>query len=77
MWFVVRSLPGRVAWQLILAALSGALPALFSALLGQLVGLLPEVVRSGGFGTPAGFQLIILLIALGVVLLGQDLASSA
>jgi ATP-binding cassette subfamily B protein len=76
LWFVVRSLPGRVAWQLFLAALSGALPAIFAALLGQLVGLLPDVVRSGGFGTPAGVQLIVLLIALGVVLLGQDLAST-
>ncbi len=77
LWFVVRSLPGRVALQLILAAVSGALPAVFSALLGILVGLLPEVIRSGGFGTPAGDQLIRLLIMLAIVLLGQDLASSA
>ncbi len=77
MWFVVRALPGRVALQLFLAGLSGAMPALFSALLGALVGLLPEVIRSGGFGTPAGDQLVVLLIGLGIVLLGQDLAASA
>ncbi|MFC7621951.1 ABC transporter ATP-binding protein [Microlunatus sp. GCM10028923] len=76
MWFLVRALPGRVALQLFLAALSGTLPAIFSALLGLLVGLLPEVIRGGGLGTPAGDRLILLLAAVALVLVAQDLASS-
>lgn len=67
MRFLVRALPGRVALRLFLAALSGALPAIFSALLGTLVGLLPEVIRAGGLGTPPGQRLIMLLAAIALV----------
>jgi ATP-binding cassette subfamily B protein len=58
-----------------LALLSGALPAVFAALVGVLVGQLPHVVRDG-FGSPAGHRVIEVLIAVGVVLFGQELAGA-
>lgn len=56
--------------------LSGALPAVFAALVGVLVGQLPEVVRSG-FGSPAGHRAIVELVSIAVVLIGTELVGSA
>jgi ATP-binding cassette subfamily B protein len=62
---------------LILAGLNGALPALFAALVGRLIGTLPEVVTAGGFDTAAGRELTVLLAGMGILLVAQDLASAA
>jgi ATP-binding cassette, subfamily B, bacterial len=59
-----------------LALLSGSLPAVFAALVGVLVGLLPEVVGSG-FGSPAGHRAIIALVSIALVLIGTELAGGA
>jgi ATP-binding cassette subfamily B protein len=72
---LVRAFPGRTAALAALALLSGALPAVFAALVGVLVGQLPHVVRDG-FGSPAGHRVIEVLIAVGVVLFGQELAGA-
>jgi ATP-binding cassette subfamily B protein len=56
--------------------LSGALPAVFAALVGVLVGQLPEVVRSG-FGSPAGHRSIVGLVSIAVVLVGTELVGGA
>lgn len=77
MWVLVRGLPGRVLLQLFLAGVCGALPAIFAALVGRLVGTLPDVVHSGGFGSDSGRHLVVLLVAMGIVLLGQEIAGSA
>jgi ATP-binding cassette, subfamily B, bacterial len=60
----------------VLALLSGALPAVFAALVGALVGQLPEVVRSG-FGSPAGHRAITVLVSIALVLIGTELAGGA
>jgi ATP-binding cassette, subfamily B, bacterial len=59
-----------------LALLSGALPAVFAALVGVLAGQLPELVRSG-FGSPAGHCAIIALVAIALVLIGTELVGGA
>ena len=59
-----------------LAALSGALPAVFAALVGVLVGQLPEVVRSG-FGSAAGHRAITAVVAMALVLIGTELVGGA
>ncbi|HVX42283.1 MAG TPA: hypothetical protein VHC49_00260, partial [Mycobacteriales bacterium] len=73
LWVLVRGLPGRVLLQLFLAGVCGALPAIFAALVGRLVGTLPAVVHSGELGR----HLVTLLVAMGAVLLSQEIANSA
>jgi ATP-binding cassette, subfamily B, bacterial len=60
----------------VLAVLSGALPAVFAALVGVLVGQLSEVVRSG-LASPAGHRAAVALVEIAVVLIGTELAGGA
>ncbi len=57
----------------LLAVLSGALPALFAALVGYLIAQLPGLV-SHGFGSAAGHRAIGALVAISVTLIGVELA---
>ncbi len=59
-----------------LALLAGALPAVFAALVGVLVGQLPEVVQSG-FGSIAGHRAITALVSIALVLIGTELVGGA
>ncbi|MEV0623759.1 ABC transporter ATP-binding protein [Nonomuraea sp. NPDC050404] len=70
-------MPGRSALQLLLACVCGVLPALFGALVGLIVGTLPETVRAGGLDTASGERLVALLVAAVVLLVVQELANSA
>ena len=65
---LVRAFPGRTAVLALLALLSGALPAVFAALVGVLIGVLPAVVRVG-FDSHAGHRAIGALCAVAVVLI--------
>ena len=65
---LIRAFPGRTAALALLALLSGALPAVFAALVGLLIGVLPAVVRVG-FDSPAGHRAIGALGAIAVVLI--------
>jgi ATP-binding cassette, subfamily B, bacterial len=56
----------------LLALLSGALPAVFAALVGVLVGQLSEVVRSG-LASPAGHRAAGALVGIAAVLIGAEL----
>jgi ATP-binding cassette, subfamily B, bacterial len=60
----------------VLAVLSGALPAVFAALVGVLVGQLSEVVRSG-LASPAGHRAAVALVEIAVVLIGTELVGGA
>lgn len=73
---LARAFPGRTAALAILAALSGALPAAFAALVGVLVSQLPALARRG-FGSAAGHHVIWTLVAVGAVLLVQEFVASA
>jgi ATP-binding cassette, subfamily B, bacterial len=73
---LARAFPGRTASLALLALLSGALPAVFAALVGVLVGQLPAVVRHG-FGSAAGHHAVAALIAIAVVLILIELTSGA
>src|SRR5882757_1701935 len=73
---LTKAFPGRTAALALLSALNGALPAVFAALVGVLVGQLPTVVHDG-FGSPAGHRVIVALIVIGAVLVGQEIAGSA
>lgn len=59
-----------------LALLSGVLPAVFAALVGVLVGQLPEVVRSG-LDSASGHRAIVALVGIAVVLIGTELVGGA
>lgn len=58
-----------------LTALTGALPAVFAALVARLVTQLPPAVR-GGLDSPPGHHLQFTLVAMAVVLLADALASA-
>jgi ATP-binding cassette, subfamily B, bacterial len=73
---LIAAFPGRTAVMALLALLSGALPAVFAALVGVLVGQLPDVVRSG-FGSAAGQHAIVALVSIAAVLLAIELAGGA
>jgi ATP-binding cassette, subfamily B, bacterial len=73
---LARAFPGRTASLALLALVSGALPAVFAALVGVLVGQLPAVVRHG-FGSAAGHRAVAALIAIAVVLILIELTSAA
>jgi ATP-binding cassette, subfamily B, bacterial len=73
---LIRAFPGRTAALAVLALLCGALPAVFAALVGLLVGVLPAVVRDG-FDSPAGHRAIGALVAIAVVLLVIEAAGGA
>lgn len=78
-WIALRLLagafPGRVALIAALALLAGALPALFAFLVATLVETLPAAV-GGGFATAAGQQISNTLIAIGCVLLLQEVVAA-
>jgi ATP-binding cassette subfamily B protein len=71
-----RAFPGRAASVAALALLSGALPAVFAALVGYLGGQLPQVV-SGGFVSAAGHRVTAALVAIAVTLILLELSASA
>ena len=78
-WIALRLLagafPGRVALIAALALLAGALPALFAFLVASLVETVPAAV-GGGFATAAGQQITNTLIAIGGVLLLQEVIAA-
>src|ERR1700722_6798771 len=71
---LIHAFPGRTAALAALALLCGALPAVFAALVGLLVGVLPAVVRDG-FDSPAGHRATGALVAIAVVLLLSEAAA--
>jgi len=73
---LVAAFPGRTAALAFLALLSGALPAVFAALVGLLVGQLPAVIRDG-LDTSAGHRAGSALIGIAVVLILIELAGAA
>jgi ATP-binding cassette, subfamily B, bacterial len=73
---LARAFPRRTACLALLALVSGALPAVFAALVGVLVGQLPAVVRHG-FGSEAGHRAIAALTAVAVVLILIELTGGA
>ncbi|MEZ4728077.1 MAG: ABC transporter ATP-binding protein [Caldilineaceae bacterium] len=72
---LIGAFPGRVALVAVLAILTGTLPALFALLVAALVETLPAAV-GGGFITADGRRLINTLIALGGVLLLQEVVAA-
>ena len=68
--------PGRTILLAVLALMSGALPAVFAALVGYLAGQLPQVTRTG-FGSPAGHHVIGALTAIAIVLILLEVVASA
>ena len=78
-WIALRLLagafPGRVALIATLALLAGALPARFAFLVANLVETVPTAV-GGGFATAAGQQITNTLIAIGGVLLLQEVVAA-
>jgi ATP-binding cassette subfamily B protein len=73
---LARAFPGRTTSLALLALLSGALPAVFAALVGVLIGQLPAVVRHG-FGSAAGHRAVAALTAIAVVLILIELTTGA
>jgi ATP-binding cassette subfamily B protein len=72
---LARAFPGWVTLWVGLTALTGALPAVFAALVARLVTQLPSAVR-GGLDSPPGRQLQLTLVAMAVVLLADALVSA-
>lgn len=73
----MRALPGRCALQLLFACVCGILSAVFGALVGKIVGILPETIRAGGLHSDSGRRLVVLLVVAVVLLIAQELANSA
>jgi ATP-binding cassette, subfamily B, bacterial len=73
---LARAFPVRTAVLALLAVLSGALPAVFAALVGYLTGQLPGVI-SLGFTSAAGHRAIGALVAITVTLILIELAGGA
>lgn len=78
-WIALRLLagayPGRVVLLAALALLAGALPAVFAVLVARLVETLPAAV-GGGLATAAGRHVIDTLVAIGGVLLLQEIVAA-
>lgn len=72
---LARAFPGRVTLVATLAILAGALPALFALRVATLVETLPLAV-GGGFDTVVGRRLLDTLIALGGVLVLQEVVAA-
>ncbi|GAB3743425.1 ABC transporter ATP-binding protein [Microlunatus parietis] len=72
---MVREFPLAAAWIAFLVALAGLLPAAFAALVADLVESLPVIIGSG-LGTATGQPVLFILVAIGVVLLAQELVAS-
>ena len=68
--------PGLTALLLGLGAVAGVLPAAFAVTTGSLVGAVPAAARTG-FGSTAGHRLIVALVAMGLITVLQEVASSA
>jgi ATP-binding cassette, subfamily B, bacterial len=73
---LARAFPGWTAALAVLAVLTGALPAVFAALVGRLVGQVPAVVRVG-FRSSAGDHLTGTLAAMAATLAVLELVSAA
>ncbi|MEZ4634737.1 MAG: hypothetical protein R2856_07140 [Caldilineaceae bacterium] len=78
-WIALRLLvgayPGRVILLACLALLSGALPAFFAVLVARLVETLPTAV-GGSFTTTTGLSVVNTLVAIGFVLLLQEVVAT-
>ncbi len=72
---LAQAFPGRLSLVGGLALLGGALPAIFAALIARLIEILPAAVQSG-FNSVDGRRVIGTLVAIGLVLLGQEIVSS-
>ena len=72
---LVRAFPQWIALIVVLVLLAGALPAVFAALVAQLVEALPRTVASG-FDSPAGRQVVVVLVAIAVVLALREVVSA-
>ncbi|MGH3632372.1 MAG: hypothetical protein ACRDRL_33675, partial [Sciscionella sp.] len=72
---LARAFPGWVALWAGLTALTGALPAVFAALVARLVTQLPSAIRDG-FDSPSGHNLERTLVVMAIVLLADALASA-
>lgn len=72
---LARAFPGRLSLVAGLALLSGALPAIFAALVATLIATLPVAVE-GGFDSPGGRRIIGVLIGIGVVLMVQEVVAA-
>lgn len=68
---LARAFPGRLSVLAGLALLSGALPAIFAALVATLIAALPAAVQ-GGLASTDGRRIIGILISIGAVLLAQE-----
>lgn len=68
---LLRAFPGRTILLAVLALLGGALPAGFALLVAELVDLLPAAV-TGGFDSTEGRRVVDVLVAVGVVLVAQE-----
>lgn len=73
--FLVWAFPGRVACNVLLMLLGGALPAIFGIQVARLVEQLPEAI-DGGFDSPAGQRVQRTLIIIASVLFAQEVVSA-
>jgi ATP-binding cassette, subfamily B, bacterial len=73
---LAQAFPGRLSVVAGLALLTGALPAAFAALVGRLVDGLPSAAE-GGFASASGRSIVGALIAIGVVLVIQEVVTAA
>ncbi len=71
-----RAFPAEATALALVAALTGALPAVFAALVGRLIGQVPAAVRAG-VGPQPMLHLVGTLIAMAIVLAGLELAAGA
>lgn len=75
MRLLARAFPGRVSLLVTLAILTGTCPAIFATLVATLVETLPAAIE-GGFASTNGQRLINMLIAIGGVLLLQEIVAA-
>lgn len=76
MAMLARAFPGLTGLLLGFGALAGALPAAFAVAIGVLVAAVPGTTNAG-FGSPSGHRPIWALVAMGVITVAQEIASSA
>src|SRR5438094_3104609 len=76
MAMLLRGFPCLTTLLLFFGVVAGAMPALFAVATGVLVAAVRSATRSG-FGSPAGHRLILVLVAMAVITVLQEVASSA
>lgn len=72
---LAQAFPGRLALLASLTLLSGALPAIFAALVAVLVTTLPAAI-AGGFDSPDGRRIINTLMVIGGILIAQEILAA-